>query len=271
MSASIEAMLGDKRALQSGTSHFFGENFAKAFDIQFLDQDNTRQYCHTTSWGLSTRMIGAVIMVHGDDKGLVLPPKIAPYQVVLIPIYRKDEEKNLVMPVVEKIKAELHAAGIRLKLDNRDEFTPGFKFNDWEMRGVPLRIEIGPKDVAKGTVAFARRDVPGRDGKSFVPQEKISSQVQEMLRTIQVNMLAKATTFRDSNITEVDNYASLQATVKDGWGFAWWCGNPDCEAKIKADTKATSRCIPLNQPDGSGNCVVCGNLAEKRTYFSRAY
>jgi prolyl-tRNA synthetase len=271
MSCSIEAMMGDKRALQSGTSHFFGENFARAFDIQYLDQNNKLQYCHTTSWGLSTRMIGAVIMVHGDDQGLVLPPKIAPFQVVLVPIYRKDEEKSQVMAVVDKIKAELLAAGIRLKLDDRDELTPGFKFNDWEMRGVPLRIEVGPKDVAKGTVAFARRDILGRDGKSFVPQENLAAQVSKMLKTIQANMLAKATAFRDTNIHDVDDYAALVTAVKDGWAFAWWCGEPDCEAQIKEDTKATSRCIPFDQPDGQGKCVVCGRQAEKKTYFSRAY
>jgi len=234
MSASIEAMMGDKRALQSGTSHFFGENFAKAFDIQYLDQNNTLQYCHTTSWGLSTRMIGAVIMVHGDDQGLALPPEIAPFQAVLVPIYRKDTEKTLVMPVVDKIKTELLAAGIRLKLDDRDEVTPGFKFNDWEMRGVPLRIEVGPKDVAKGTVAFARRDIPGRDGKTFISQENLASQVQEMLQAIQSNMLAKATAFRDANIHDVTDYATLQEIVNDGWAYAWWCGDTNCEVQIKA-------------------------------------
>lgn len=263
--------MGDKRALQSGTSHFFGDNFAKAFDIQFLDQNNTLRYCHTTSWGLSTRMIGAVIMVHGDDQGLVLPPKIAPFQVVLVPIYRKEDEKSQVMPVADKIKAELLAAGIRLKLDDRDEVTPGFKFNDWEMRGVPLRIEVGPKDVAKGTVAFARRDILGREGKSFVSQENLAAQVQEMLETIQANLLAKATTFRDANINDVADYVALQEVVKEGWAFAWWCGNANCEAQIKADTKATNRCIPLEQPKGESKCVVCGEKAEKKAYFARAY
>jgi prolyl-tRNA synthetase len=271
MSTSIEAMMGDKKALQAGTSHFFGQNFAKAFDIQFLDQNNTLQYCHTTSWGLSTRMIGAVIMTHGDDQGLVLPPKLAPFQVVLVPIYRNDEEKSQVLPVAERIRTELVEAGIRLKVDDREEVTPGFKFNDWEMRGVPLRIETGPKDVAKGTVAFARRDLPGKAGKSFVPQENLAAQVKEMLETIQAALLAKATAFRDANIHAVSDYAELQNTVEDGWAFAGWCGNAECEAKIKADTKATSRCIPLEQPGGEGRCVVCGEKAEKKAYFARAY
>jgi prolyl-tRNA synthetase len=271
MSASIEAMMGDKRALQSGTSHFFGENFAKAFDIQFLDRNNTLQYCFTTSWGLSTRMIGAVIMVHGDDNGLVLPPKIAPFQVVLIPIYRKDNEKTLVMEHALKIKNELARNGIRIKFDDRDEVTPGFKFNDWELRGVPLRIEIGPRDVQNGTVAFARRDIPGREGKSFVPWDNLEHQVLEMLQTIQENMLTKATNFRDQNISEVNTYAELETAVQDGWAFAWWCGKNECEAKIKLDTKATSRNIPLEQSAEEGNCVVCGKLAEKKTYFAKAY
>jgi prolyl-tRNA synthetase len=271
MSTSIEAMMGDKRALQSGTSHFFGENFARAFDIQYLDHNNTLKYCHTTSWGLSTRMVGAVIMTHGDDQGLVLPPKIAPFQVVLIPIYRKDEEKSQVFPVVEKVKAELLSAGIRLKVDDREEVTPGYKFNDWEMRGVPLRIEIGPKDVANGTAAFARRDIPGREGKSFVPQENLAVQVKDMLETIQNSMLEKATIFRDENIHKVKDISDMKEVVKDGWAFAWWCGSADCEAQIKTETKATNRCIPLEQPGGEGNCVYCGNTAQKKTYFARAY
>jgi prolyl-tRNA synthetase len=216
-------------------------------------------------------MVGAVIMTHGDDQGLVLPPKIAPFQAVLIPIYRKDEEKSQVLPVVEKIKDELLKAGIRLKVDDREEVTPGFKFNDWEMRGVPLRIEIGPKDVAKGTAAFARRDIPGRDGKSFVPQENLAVKVKDMLDTIQQSMLEKATIFRDENIHEVENLSQLKDVAKDGWAFAWWCGSSECEAEIKAETKATNRCIPLEQPGGEGNCVYCGNLSEKKTYFARAY
>ncbi|MFH1524826.1 MAG: proline--tRNA ligase, partial [Chloroflexota bacterium] len=176
MSTTIEAMMGDTRALQSGTSHFLGQNFAKAFDIQFLDESNTQQYAWTTSWGLSTRFIGAIIMTHGDDQGLILPPRLAPIQAVIVPIFKSDPETAAVMETVNRIHAELKAAGIRVKVDDRTEVTPGFKFNDWEMRGVPLRIEIGPKDVEKGSVALARRDRPGRDpkkpgasGKSFVP------------------------------------------------------------------------------------------------------
>ena len=165
-------MMGDTKALQAGTSHYLGQNFAKAFDIQYLDVNNNQQFCWTTSWGLSTRFIGAIIMTHGDDQGLILPPKLAPIQVVIVPIFKNDDEKSMVMPVVERLSQELKS--FRIKVDDREGLTPGFKFNDWEMRGVPLRIEVGPKDVEKGTVALARRDMPGKPGKSFVPQTQIA-------------------------------------------------------------------------------------------------
>src|SRR5512142_2925810 len=202
MSTSIEGMMQDKRALQCATSHYFGQNFARAFNIQYLDRGNTLQYCETTSWGLSTRMIGALIMVHGDDQGLVIPPRIAPTQVVVIPIYKTEAEKTKVLEVANRLFQELKSAGVRLKFDDREEVTPGFKFNDWEMRGVPLRIEIGPKDIEKGSVALARRDKPGREGKSFVPQAGLAAAVTSMLEDIQASLLAKATAFRDANIHE---------------------------------------------------------------------
>ncbi|MGD8402153.1 MAG: proline--tRNA ligase [Anaerolineales bacterium] len=271
MSTSIEAMMADKRALQSGTSHFFGQNFAKAFDIQYLDTNNTLQYCHTTSWGLSTRMIGAVIMVHGDDQGLKLPPKIAPIQVVLVPIYKSEDERSKVMQVANRVFAELKAAGIRIKMDDREEVTPGFKFNDWEMRGVPLRIEIGPKDVEKDSVALARRDVLGRAGKSFVSQDNLTATVTDMLSDIQASMLEQATEFRDANVHDPEDYEALKEVVKDAWAFSWWCGSKECEAKVKEDTKATTRVIPFNQPEDTGKCIVCGESAEKKVYFARAY
>jgi prolyl-tRNA synthetase len=271
MSTSIEAMMADKRALQSGTSHFFGQNFARAFDIQYLDTNNTLQYCHTTSWGLSTRMIGAVIMVHGDDQGLKLPPVIAPIQVVLVPIYKTEEEKAKVMEVANKVFIELKDAGVRIKMDDREEVTPGFKYNDWEMRGVPLRIEVGPKDVEKDSVALARRDVLGRAGKSFVSQDNLAATVTDMLTDIQASLLKQATEFRDANIHDPEDYETLKEVVKDGWAFSWWCGSKDCEAKVKEDTKATTRVIPFDQPDGGGKCIVCGEKAEKKVYFARAY
>ena len=268
-SYSIEAMMGDTKALQAGTSHMLGQNFAKAFDIQYLDPNNELQYCWTTSWGVSTRFIGAIIMTHGDDQGLIMPPKLAPIQVVIVPIYKNDEERARVMPVVENIRAEL--ASLRVKVDDRSEVTPGFKFNDWEMRGVPLRLEIGPKDVEKGSVMAARRDIPGREGKSFLPQNDILHAVDELLAQIHDALFERAKTFRDSHIQEVNSYEDLVSAVEKGWAYAWWCGNGECEARVKEDTKATTRCIPMDQPEGSGECVVCGKPAHEKVYFARAY
>lgn len=266
---SIEAMMGDTRALQSGTSHFLGQNFARAFDIQYLDLNNQLQHVWTTSWGLSTRFVGAVIMAHGDDQGLVLPPRLAPHQIVLIPIYKNDTERAAVMPVVERLKAEL--AAFRVKVDDRTEVTPGFKFNDWELRGVPLRIEVGPKDVEKGTIALARRDIPGREGKSFVPQAGAASTVSNMLDQIQSGIFQKAVKFRKDHIFDPKTYAELKEVLQNGWAYSWWCGDAACEAKVKEDTKATTRNIPLDQDGGNGKCIVCGKPAHERVYFSRAY
>ena len=271
ITTSIEGMMQDKRALQSATSHYFGTNFAKAFEIQFLDRNNTLQFAETTSWGLSTRMIGAIIMTHGDDQGLVLPPRLAPIQVIIVPIFKNDEEKSKVLEVADRVFAELKAAGIRVKVDDRDNVSSGFKFNDWEMRGVPLRLEVGPKDVEKGSVALARRDKPGRDGKSFVSQTGLVSAVNSLLVEIQDALLKRATEFRDSNIHDPKDYEELKKVVADGWAFSWWCESKECEAKVKEDTKATTRNIPLNQPEGNGVCVVCGKPAKKKVYFAKAY
>jgi len=271
ITTSIEAMMWDKRALQSGTSHYFGQNFAKAFDIQYLDQNNTLEYCETTSWAISSRMIGAIIMIHGDDQGLKLPPRIAPIQVVLVPIYKNLDEKSKVMDVANRVFSELKETGIRIKMDDREEVTPGFKYNDWEMRGVPLRIEVGPKDVEKGSVALARRDIPGRDGKSFVSQDNLAATITDMLAAIQASLLKQATEYRDANIHDPKDLAELKEVVKDGWAFSWWCGSKECEAKVKEETKATTRVIPFDQPDGTGKCIVCGESAEKKVYFARAY
>jgi prolyl-tRNA synthetase len=268
-SYTIEAMMGDTRALQAGTSHFLGQNFARAFDIQFLDWNNQLQHVWTTSWGLSTRFIGAIIMTHGDDQGLILPPKLAPTQIVIVPIYKNDAEKSAVMAVVEQVADELK--DFRLKIDAREEVTPGFKFNDWELRGVPLRIEIGPKDVEKGSVAFARRDLPGRAGKSFAPRTQLAAQVAEMLQTIQASLFERALAFRQANTCQPQTYAELTEGVQTGWAFAWWCGRGECEAKVKEETKATTRCVPLEQPGGQGVCAVCGQPAEEKVYFARAY
>jgi prolyl-tRNA synthetase len=268
-SYTIEAMMGDTRALQSGTSHFLGQNFAQAFDIKFLDWNNELQYAWTTSWGLSTRFVGAIIMTHGDDQGLVLPPKLAPYQVVLVPIYRSDEEKSRVLPMVEWVQRELHP--FRVHTDMREEVTPGFKFNDWELRGVPLRIEIGPKDVEKGTVAFARRDIPGKVGKTFVPAEQLAGRVAEMLQTIQASLYDKALAFREANTHQPKDYTEFKEVVQNGWAYSYWCGSEVCEGKIKEETKATTRCIPLDQTSEKGACIYCGQPAEVKAIFARSY
>ena len=269
-SYSIEAMMGDRRALQSGTSHNLGQNFAKAFDIQYQDRNGAQQYCWTTSWGVSTRMVGAIIMTHGDDQGLVLPPRLAPTQVVIVPIYRKGAERSTVMEAIEKIEAML-GQDVRLKVDERDEYSPGWKFNEWELKGVPLRIEIGPRDIAKDQVVLARRDVPGRDGKSFVPLAGLTDVISDTLKDIQNNLLARAIEFRDANISEPSDYDSFREAATQGFARAWWCGNVACEDKVKDDTKATTRCIPSDQPGGSGTCIVCGESAEEIAIFARAY
>ena len=266
---SIEAMMGDTKALQAGTSHNLGQNFAKAFEIKYLDQNNTLQYCWTTSWGLSTRFIGAIIMTHGDDNGLVLPPRLAPYQIVIVPIFKNDEERGKVMECVDKVMAQLK--DFRVKLDDRTEVTPGYKYHEWELRGVPLRLEIGPKDVEKNSVMAARRDMPGKPGKSFLSQDNLAAQVRDLLDTIQNALLVKAENFRDANIHEANSYDELKDIVENGWAEAWWCGDPACEAKIKEDTKATSRCMNFEHQHGHGKCVVCGKDAEKKIYFSKAY
>ena len=268
---SIEAMMWDKRALQSGTSHYFSTNFSKAFDIQYLNRDNQLQYAETTSWAISSRIIGAIIMVHGDDQGLVLPPRLSPIQAVIVPIYKTDAEKGKVMEVADRLFMELKAAGIRLKMDDRDNVSSGFKFNDWEMRGVPVRVEIGPKDVEKGSVALARRDRPGREGKAFVSQTDLASTVGALLTEIQASLLQRATDYRDANIHDVQTYDELKEAVKDGWAFAYWCESRECEAKVKEETKATTRNMPLNQPDAEGTCVVCGQIARRKVYFAKAY
>jgi len=271
MSTTIEAMMGDTKALQSGTSHFLGQNFAKAFEIQYSDKNNELQFAWTTSWGLSTRMVGAIIMTHGDDKGLVLPPRLAPIQVVMVPIFKNESEKGQVMPVADDLFAALKAAGVRVKMDDREEVTPGFKYNDWELRGVPLRMEIGPKDIEKNSVALARRDVPGREGKIFVPQTGIIPTVQNLLVEIQAALLAKATAFRDSHIFSPNNFEELTQVLHNGWALSHWCESSACEAKVKEATKAATRCIPIDQPASTGVCIVCGQPSKRKVIFGKAY
>ncbi len=268
-SYTIEAMMRDTKALQSGTSHNLGQNFAKAFDINYLDRNNELQYAWTTSWGVSTRFVGAIIMSHGDDQGLILPPRLAPIQIVIVPIYRNDEGKEKVMPMVKQLEEQL--AAFRIKVDDRENVTPGFKFNDWELKGVPLRIEIGPRDVDNNTVVVAQRDIPGKEGKLFLSIDNLAEQLQQILDDFHHRLLKRATEFRDSHIFEPKDYNEFKEIVENGWAYAYWCGDANCENKIKEETKATTRCRPLNQEKSSGTCIYCGQPAEYKTYFAKAY
>jgi len=269
-SYSIEAMMGDCKALQAGTSHFLGQNFAKAFDIKFLDENNDLQYVWTTSWGVSTRMVGALVMVHGDDQGLVLPPKLAPIQVVVVPIWKSDSERAEVLEVVARVEAMLRD-NVRVRVDDREEYSAGWKFNEWELRGVPLRIEIGPRDVEREEVTLARRDIPGPEGKSSVPLSGLVEEVQEMLGVIHANLYHRALDFREAHTSEPKDYAEFKEAVSNGFARSWWCEDADCEAQIKEDTKATVRCIPMEQEPGKGKCIRCGKEASERAIFGRAY
>jgi prolyl-tRNA synthetase len=276
---SIEAMMGDGKALQAGTSHFLGQNFAQAFDVKYLDQTGVQQHCWTTSWGLSTRFIGAIIMVHGDDQGLLLPPKLAPHQVVIVPIFKNDEEKAAVRGAAKELKAHLTKAKVRVTLDEREGQSPGWKFNDWEMRGVPVRVELGPKDVAKQAAVLARRDRPGREGKISVSLTDVPATVEKLLAEIHQSMFDKALAFRRSNTHAVVDYEEFKKAVESGFAFAGWCGRLDCEEKIKEEIRATMRCIPLDQEAvlgpggaaGSGKCIYCGRPSKERAIFARAY
>jgi prolyl-tRNA synthetase len=266
----IEAMMQDGRALQAGTSHNLGQNFAHAFDITYTDQNNTVQHCWTTSWGVSTRLIGALIMTHSDDEGLVLPPRLAPTQVVLVPIYKNDEERAKVMATVDQITAAWKGR-LRFKIDDRDNLSPGYKYNEWELKGVPLRVEVGPKDVDKGTVAVARRDIPGREGKSFVPQEGLAERLAALLEEIQAGLYQRALKFREERTAPVSTYDELKAQVEKGFALAYWDGSTDDEKRIQDETRATIRCIPLDQPGTPGTCVYTGRETTRQVVFARAY
>jgi prolyl-tRNA synthetase len=265
---SIEALMGDGRALQAGTSHNLGQNFAKAFDITFQARDKGLQHVHGTSWGVSTRLVGGVIMTHGDDSGLVLPPRIAPYQVVIVPI-GKDNWRETVLPRAQEIQAALVGAGLRVTLDERDE-RPGWKFSEWEMRGVPLRIEIGPKDIEKSQVFTVRRDT--RE-KAAVPMEGLPDRVRAMLEDIQQSLLARAIEFRKEHTHRVSSYAAFREAMEGRPGFviAPWCGSSECEAQIKAETQATIRNMPINAAVPGGACVRCDNAAQAEAWFAKAY
>ena len=264
----IEAMMGDKKALQVGTSHYLGQNFARAFDVTFLNTENKIEYVYATSWGVSTRLVGAVIMTHGDDKGLILPPKIAPYQIVIIPIWKNDKEKSQVLEAIGKFRGELKSRNIRYLVDDNEQTSPGWKFNQWEMKGVPLRVEIGPRDLEKNQIVLVRRDIKGR---KFVSLEKAAESIEKLLETIQNDLFKKALDFREKNTFSVENYDDLKKVIEDG-GFvkAFWVGNGDMEAKIQQETKATIRCILFDQKD-KGTCFYTKKPADKITIFAKSY
>jgi prolyl-tRNA synthetase len=267
---SIEALMGDGRALQAGTSHDLGQNFAKAFEIQFQGRDKTLQHAWTTSWGVSTRLIGGVIMTHGDNSGLILPPKVAPYQVVIVPIQRGNWQET-VLPTAKAVQADLRTAGVRVFLDAREEYTPGWKFSEWEMRGVPLRLEIGPKDIEKAQVMLARRDT--RE-KLPTPMEGLPSAILALLDDIQKTLFARARQFREEHTQRVTSYDEFKAAMEGRPGFviAFWCGSGECEAQIKADTQATLRNIPFGSgPIVPGICVKCGKPAGVEAWFAKSY
>ena len=266
----IEAMMRDGKALQAGTSHYMATNFANAFDIRYTSEAGRQELCHTTSWGMSTRMIGAIIMAHGDDQGLVLPPKLAPYQVVIVPIGR-DEQLVPVLTAADALKRELKQQGIRAHVDVRTGLSPGFKFNDWELRGAPLRVEIGPRDLDAGTIVIAQR--LGREAKTQMHLANAVSDLPDMLDNYHQFLLARATAFRDKNTTTVNDWEHFQLAVSTGWARAFLCDDPACEEDIKAGTGATPRCVPLDGPAETGECVRCHGRSAygKRVIFGRAY
>jgi prolyl-tRNA synthetase len=268
---SIEALMGDGKALQAGTSHNLGQHFATAYGIEFLDKDQQRALPWSTSWGTSTRMIGGLIMTHGDDAGLILPPKVAPYQVVIVPIPpRKGDWNESVLPKAREVMATLRAAGVRVHLDDRDTQQPGFKYADWEMRGVPLRLEVGPKDVEKDQCVLVRRDT--RE-KAFVPLASLAERARELLDALQRDLLDRARRFLADNTSRAGSYDEFKRVMGDKRGFivAGWCGSAECEAKIKEETRATVRVIPIEGTPVAGACVRCGQPSAAEVYFAQAY
>jgi prolyl-tRNA synthetase len=266
----IEALMQDGKALQAGTSHFLGQNFAKAFDVKFADKDGGLDYVWATSWGVSTRLMGALVMTHSDDNGLVLPPNLAPDQVVIVPIYRDQEQFDAVSEVAKKLMSELRAKGIRVKFDDRDTQKPGWKFNEYELKGVPVRIAIGPKDVEKGTVELARRDTLTKE---FIQNDAVVEKVVTLMDEIQQNLFKKAATHRTDNTTVVESYDEFKKVLdtKGGFILAHWDGTAATEDKIKNETKATIRCIPLDGDNEPGNCMVTGKPSARKVLFAKAY
>lgn len=269
-SYALEAMMQDGKALQAGTSHNLGQNFAKAFGITFSDQQNSLQHAWTTSWGVSTRLIGALIMAHSDDEGLVLPPRLAPTQVVVVPIFKNDAERSLVMEATDRITSAWKGR-LRFKVDDRDNLSPGFKYNEWELKGIPVRVEVGPRDVEKGTVAVARRDVPGKAGKEFVSQDGLLERLEALMVSIQTALYDRALQFRLDHTKDVSDYEELREAVETGFARAYWDGSDVEERKIQEELKATIRVIPLDQPGRAGKCVLTGRETDQQVIFARSY
>ena len=265
----IEALMQDGKALQAGTSHFLGDNFAKAFDVKFANQNGNLEYVWATSWGVSTRLMGALIMTHGDDKGLVLPPNLAPIQVVIVPIFKGKNQLEEISIVAKKIKDELESKNVRVQFDNRENLKPGFKFAEHEMKGIPIRIAIGPKDIEKDQLELARRDT---EEKLFIKQNLVLNEVEKILNEIHVNLFERAKKFLEQNITEVDNYEDFKNTInqKGGFVYAYWDGTAETEEKIKKETKATIRCIPYSS-SSKGKCVLTGKESSQKVYFAKSY
>ena len=265
----IEAMMQDGKALQAGTSHFLGQNFAKAFDVQFATKDGSLDYVWATSWGVSTRLMGALIMAHSDNHGLVLPPKLAPIQVVMVPIYKGEEEMETIVARMKSLKQEMEAKGISVKIDDRDNVRSGFKFAEWELKGVPVRIAIGPRDMQNNNMEIARRDTLE---KQIIPQAEIADYVEKLLSEIQENIYNKALAFRESRTHKVDSYDEFKQRIEEGGFFlCHWDGTPETEEKIKEETKATIRCIPFDCEKEEGKCMVSGKPSAQRVIFARTY
>lgn len=265
----IEALMADGKALQAGTTHNLGQHFAKAFGIRFEDKDQKLKYAWQTSWGVSSRLIGALVMTHGDDSGLIIPPMVAPIHLVIVPIPASGWEER-VLSKAEELEKTLKEAGFRVKADLRTTYSPGWKFSEWELKGVPMRLEVGPKDIEKNQVVLVRRD--NRE-KIFIPQNEMIEKVGIILKEIQKDLFARALKFREENTHQVETYDEFKEVIKNKGGFirAFWCGDSACEEKVKEETTATIRCIPLSAPEEDGKCIRCGKQARKRVYFAKAY
>ncbi|HEX5269421.1 MAG TPA: proline--tRNA ligase [Gemmataceae bacterium] len=279
----IEALMQDNKALQAGTSHFLGQNFAKAFDVKFQTQDGKLEHAWATSWGVSTRLVGGLIMTHSDDQGLVVPPRLAPIHVVIVPIFKKEEEKRATIEAAKNLASALccqpmgewfNYDPLVVKVDDRDQYQPGFKFNEWELKGVPVRVELGPKDLAQGSCVLARRDLPGKESKVFgVPLAEAPDRIVRMLKEMQTDLFERARRRRDENTFEVNSYDEFKQKIESPGGFllAHWDGTRETEDRVAAETKATIRCIPLGRPKEPGKCMVTGKPSGQRVVFARAY